>query len=199
MGSGGSRYGAGRPGWRQRCEHLLALDIRVLARRGHIPSESHITRYFPWRWSRGNEPAGSIRIQAERDQLRLTYSANNRPFDYPVWVERSPCHYGGSRPWFRCPRCLSRNAVLYGTASDGRFGCRHCMRLGYACESESRIDRINRRLHKLEAKLVEGQKPKWMRWRTFDRICEQLDAVDQMWGEEALVRFALLPVPYVPR
>jgi hypothetical protein len=32
------------------------------------------------------------------------------------------------------------------------------MRLGYASEAESRVDRINRKLHKLEAKLgEEGQ------------------------------------------
>jgi hypothetical protein len=61
--------------------------------------------------------------------------------------------------------------VLYGVASDGRFGCRHCMQLAYASEAESTADRINRRSHKLEAKLDDGRKPKWMRWRTFDRIC----------------------------
>jgi len=192
MGTGGTRYGAGRPGWRRKCEHLLALDIRVLASREHLPSESHITRYFPWQWTRGGEPAGSIRVQAESHQLRLSYSASNQPFDYPVSVERTPCHYGGSRPWFRCPRCSARNAVLYGTAADGRFGCRRCMRLGYASESESLIDRINRKLHKLEAKLADGKKPKWMRWRTFDRICKQLDAADQMWSHEALGRFGSL-------
>src|SRR5215469_2758284 len=36
MGTGGSRFGSGRPGWRRKCEHLLALDVRVLARRGRL-------------------------------------------------------------------------------------------------------------------------------------------------------------------
>ena len=57
------------------------------------------------------------------------------------------------------------------------------MRLAYASEAESRIDRINRKFHKLEAKLGEdGEKPKCMRWGTFERICEQLEAADQAWG-----------------
>jgi len=65
------------------------------------------------------------------------------------------------------------------------------MRLAYAGEAESRVDRINRKLHKLEAKLgVEGQKPKWMRWPTYNRICEKLDAADQVWGAVALSRFS---------
>jgi hypothetical protein len=28
----------------------------------------------------------------------------------------------------------------------------------------------------------EGEKPKWMRWRTYERICDQLDAADQGLG-----------------
>ena len=57
------------------------------------------------------------------------------------------------------------------------------MRLAYASEAESVVDRINRKLHKLQAKLAQdGEKPKWMRWRTFDRLCAQLDAADQAWG-----------------
>jgi len=78
-------------------------------------------------------------------------------------------------------------------ANDGRFGCRECMRLGYESEAESLIDRINRKFHKLERQLgEEGQRPKWMRWRTYDRICAQLDGADQAWGMVALARFAPL-------
>jgi hypothetical protein len=67
------------------------------------------------------------------------------------------------------------------------------MRLAYASEAESRVDRINRKSQKLEAKLGDsGEKPKWMRWRTFDRICERLDAADQAWGAEAFARFGPL-------
>jgi hypothetical protein len=67
------------------------------------------------------------------------------------------------------------------------------MRLGYASEADSRIDRINRKFRKLHAKLGEdGEKPKWMRWRTFDRICAQLEAADQAWGTEVLAKFGPL-------
>jgi len=62
------------------------------------------------------------------------------------------------------------------------------MRLGYASEAESRIDR---KFHKLQARLGEdGEKPKWMRWKRFDRICEQLESAGQAWGVEVLTRFA---------
>src|SRR5262252_2581060 len=184
MGSGGSRYGAGRPGWRRKCEHLLGLDVRVLARRGHLVPGM----YFSLQWSRGGEPAGNVGIETASDHVRRAYTwtpygSDLQQIDCSVRLMRTRCHLGGSRPWFRCPRCWSPRAVIYGVAGDGRFGCRQCMRLAYASEAESVVDRINRRLHKLQAKLGEdGEKPKWMRWRTFDRICEQLAAAEQARG-----------------
>ena len=197
MSTGGSRYGAGRPGWRRKCGHLLALDVRVLARRGRLaPGMS-----YSWAWSRGGEPAGEVGIQTASDHVRLGYTwtprgSDPQQIDCPVRLERTPCHFGGTRPWFRCPRCWALRAVIYGVAGDGKFGCRQCMRLGYASEAESRIDRMNRKLHKLQAKLGEdGEKPKWMRWRTFDRICEQLDAADQAWGVELVARLGSLLAP----
>ena len=68
--------------------------------------------------------------------------------------------------------------------------------LSYASEAESRIDHINRKLHKLQAKLGEdAEKPKWMRWRTFDRICERLEAADQAWGVELVARMGSILAP----
>src|SRR5215472_1593559 len=70
MGSGGSRFGAGRPGWRRKCEHLLALDVRVLARRGRLaPGMS-----YSWAWLRGGEPAGNISVHTGSDHVRLAYT-----------------------------------------------------------------------------------------------------------------------------
>lgn len=70
------------------------------------------------------------------------------------------------------------------------------MRLGYASEAESRFDRVNRKFHKLQAKLGQnGEKPKWMRWRTFDRLCAQLEAADEAWGVELVARLGSLLLP----
>ena len=69
MGTGGSRYGAGRPGWRRKCEHLLALDVRFLARRERLVPD----QYFSWQWSRGGERVGNIAIHTAADHVRLNY------------------------------------------------------------------------------------------------------------------------------
>jgi hypothetical protein len=53
------------------------------------------------------------------------------------------------------------------------------MHLAYDCEAESVRDRLTRKLFKLEAKLGEdGEKPKWMRRRTYERIWGQIGAAE---------------------
>ena len=52
----------------------------------------------------------------------------------PVELEWSECTYGGRRPWFLCPDCRERVALLY--LGDGHFRCRHCLRLVYESQRE---------------------------------------------------------------
>jgi hypothetical protein len=121
--------------------------------------------------------------------VRLIYGAHGQHFSYPVWLELTPQHYGGARPWWRCPRCGQRRAVLYGVASDGKFGCigRHpnrpehrCMDLAYYTKAEDRIGRLWRKQRKLEARQLENRtgmchvKPKGMHWSTFNALCDRI-------------------------
>jgi len=194
MGAGGLRCGAGRRGWRSKCEDLLPLDVRILARRGNLQPGANLE----WRWSSGDMPLGSVGVRASNDHLRLIYTwtphgAPARSMDCRVSIETTRCNFGGVRPWFRCPRCNCRRAVLYGTASDGRFGCRGCMRLAFNIEAETTWGRICRKRHKLEAKLVaHREKPRKMRWDAYARIRMQLTAVDRALVTSALASFGPL-------
>ena len=97
---------------------------------------------------------------------------------YPVRLVRTPCHLGGLRPWFLCPArgCGRRVALLYGGGDI--FACRHCYKLAYASSREAVSDRALRRADQLRERLgwapgilnAEGEKPKGMHWRTFDRL-----------------------------
>ena len=57
----------------------------------------------------------------------------------------SPCSYGGERPWFACPGCARRCAVLY---LENPLRCRLCLQVRYPCQTETELVRYQRHLRK---------------------------------------------------
>jgi len=165
----------------------LALDIRRWQRDGLLSPY----RSFGWQWSRQREPFASIQVRTEPARVILTYRHRTgggewKNESYPVYLEWTPCHLGGQRPWFLCPAraCGRRVAILYG---GGIFACRHCYQLAYPSQRESDDERATRRADRIRDKLGwepgilngRGWKPKGMHWRTFDRLASQYDAFVQ--------------------
>ena len=177
MGHGGSRFGAGRPGWKMKAEQSLPLDVRAFHRRGILQSGSMCGGSWGWTWSSG-ESAGSIGYSFDGEYLRLRYAADGESRNQSVRVVRTPCHFGRSRPWFLCPVCIRRVAVLY--ARGGRFACRHCQRVAYLSQSEDAISRAWRRQGKAERRLVDGhRRPKGMHAATYDRLLSVIDGCEE--------------------
>ncbi len=177
MGGPGSgnhwRYGA-----KSTTDDYLALDVRSLARAGVLRPDY----WGGWQWTRSGETLASIQMRTEQDCMILIYKHRCGGEEwqderYPVRIVRTPCHLGGSRPWFICPAlgCGRRVAILYGGSI---FACRHCYQLTYASSREDAGDRATRHADRLRACLGwepgilngEGGKPKWMRWSTFGRL-----------------------------
>jgi hypothetical protein len=83
-------------------------------------------------------------------------------------------------------------AVLFG---GELFACRHCYRLAYPSTREDARDRAARRAEAIRARLGwkpgilngTGGKPKWMRWRTFERLVTEHDDAVQCWVGEMLI------------
>ena len=172
MGTGGARYGAGRPGHRLKAEQTPKIDIRVWHRRGLLWDGSNNT----WSWSRGDECAGSIRFTVNADSIRLIYAVHGQDASQTVRTTTTPCRYGGARTWFQCPVCCGRAAVLFMRA--GRFACRQCQKVSYSSQSGSAHDRAITRYHQLHA-LIEAGKPKWQRWVTFNRLEDRFERVNE--------------------
>jgi len=90
--------------------------------------------------------------------------------------------YGGRRWWFLCPRTHRMTTKLYLPDGGWHFWSRQAYGLGYACQRDARFARLQRRAAKLNRQLGgEGwdtwneppKKPKWMRWRTYERKYEK--------------------------
>jgi len=172
MGTGGARFGAGRPGYRAKAEQLMRVDIREWHRRGLLWDGGRNS----WSWNRGGEPVGSIMFIVTKQAVRLEYSISGADASQTIMRADTACHYGGTRPWFSCPVCQRRAAVLY--MRGGRFACRHCQRVSYATQSGSSHDRVCNLYHRLAAQLEDG-KPKWQRWATFNKLEDRFERVSE--------------------
>ena len=90
------------------------------------------------RQTTGQVPALDVRSLKRKGvitagQERLGGGPNNLPW---IRLEWTPCTFGGSRPWFLCPGCGRRVAILYGPGLP--LECRVCRGLGYASQQRRR-------------------------------------------------------------
>jgi hypothetical protein len=128
------------------------------------------TRTFPWacfRWPWLNK------LTVDRWMISIEFSNQQRQRIPTIW---SQCHFGGLRPWFRCPLCTHRAGRLYkvGPLCACRKGCN----LRYA--SQRRGEKSRRYLQALKLRLRLGgvaslaapfpERPRRMHRRTYKRL-----------------------------
>ena len=189
MGTGGMRYGAGRPSYKAKAEQLQRVEIGRWHRGGYLRAGCS----FSWSWNCGGEPSGSIGVVVHgADSLALQYmlgsEGQRRDGSQHIRLTRTACSYGNSRPWFACPVCQRRAGVLYMRA--GRFACRQCQRVSYSSQSCDLLDRMWRKQSKIEARLGEHwQRTKGMRLKTYERLMLVLLTCEEQ-REEAFAAFA---------
>lgn len=163
-------------------ENQRRLDIRRLKKQGCL--RAGILGSLSWP---GNgKPASSIGFQMEADRMILSY--RHRPHggewnkvEQVVFLDRTPCNYGGRRPWFRCPGCGKRVAVLYYARKD--FLCRVCCGFTYTSQQKGKLDRLIRKANIIDGRMggkgyifdFVPDKPKYMHWKTYWRLRKELE------------------------
>jgi hypothetical protein len=92
-----------------------------------------------------------------------------------------------TRPWFACPHCRARVAVIY--MRRGGFYCRRCSQVAYYSQSEDAIGRGWRVQQQAESKLGKGwARPKGMHQATHERLLSIIWECEER-REAALSRF----------
>jgi len=129
-------------------------------------------------FQRRGEPWGSLEVKPQGDALGLSYrhEATGREWQQDIAIKNTPCHFGGSRPWFVCPDCGRRCGVLFMETTG--FACRVCSNLNYPSTREEPLDRQFHRAHALRARLGwppgldmgQGPRPRYMHRTTFARL-----------------------------
>ena len=150
------------------CEDFLRLDIRELSFGTDAPE---------WQY-----PVSPFAVSVALDHARVLHDG----LDHLVEIERTRCNYGDTRPWFLCPACGNRRAVLYALPGGSCFGCRRCLRLLYLSECEDTFGRGLLKVRKLERSVCESigglvgtahpvDKPKGQHWTTYERHIDKLE------------------------
>ena len=181
LGSGRSSSYSGKA----ETNDAMPLDIRKIARKGFLKDGMS----FSWKWLINDQLVAGISIRVDfRLSAALSWRVRSTGEVIEQWVQTqtTPCHLGGQRHWFTCPRCSKRVAVLY--APGQYFACRQCGGLGYATQKEDAGDRASRRAEKLRKRLDwepgilngDGGKPKGMHWETYQRLKHHHDALVQI-------------------
>lgn len=166
------RPNSGRKATYERCEDHRQIDIRRLARDGWL----HGHHAMRWGWSSG----AWIDLRTGPDVVAVAYRYRRNGGDWvsvdqAISIVRTSVGYGSrGRPWFACPVCRRRCAILYLVAGPV---CRLCGDLRYASQSDGETNRSWGRTYKIEAKLSDDaqwnfQKPRYMHWKTFNKLCE---------------------------
>ena len=150
------------------------MDIRILTKRGILDSGQRVGSY---------SDNGTIWIQAKNGEITVSFK-NMRGEDTEDFIKivRTPLHFGGSRPWFICPCCEKRFAILYGGNS---YACRKCHRLKYQSQKTrnawtgyERMKRIRKRLKAYPTGNVWAPippRPKKMKTVTYDRLVREYE------------------------
>jgi hypothetical protein len=107
-----------------------------------------------------------------------------------IELERTNCHLGGTRTWFRCPEkdCGRRASKLYG---GDTILCRVCLRLAYPSQRLVAKERALQTCRGIRqqlggsANLLEPfpPRPKHMRWSRYIKLRRRsLEAEDRFWS-----------------
>jgi hypothetical protein len=186
--------GGGRPGvlsneWcggaKKTVESCPRIDIRQWHRNGLLV----LGRSFSW--SVGVQETDKLFVAVEEGRAVLHFHRDKLgTFTEQIPLEWTLCHYGGERPWFRCPgvksgqRCGRRVAILYKVG--WYFLCRRCQGLVYQSQQEDRLRRLETRARKIRRRLGGSEdlrapfpsRPKRMHQRTYERLQEDAQKIE---------------------
>jgi hypothetical protein len=172
-----------RPCQRAMLECGLKFDINRAIREGWITPGAHTRVVLQW----ASHPAWTITANltgTQRGYVRIQIET----LDDWIELEARPRHFGG-RQWFLlCPHTNRRAMVLWIPPGARSFACRQRWgrQVAYASQFLDRGNRAHRGQAKIKSCLcsighfdpVEWDlppKPKWMRWRTYNRAVEKFD------------------------
>ncbi len=183
-------------------ENGLKLDLYRLAKQGFVrPGYTTGENFIRWSYVCTDEEIASGVITAGMEHAQDGWMrVQLGKLDQSITLRAVPRHFGGRQWYFICPDTGRRVSVLWYPTGARHFASRHAWRgqVAYKSQFETPEDRAHRGQSKIMARLTGNtgstdwnfpEKPKWMRWHTYNRHVEKFEAYDEML-DNVMLRFA---------
>jgi hypothetical protein len=180
-----------RPRQRVSLESGLKLDLNRLRRQGLVNAGASTCAVVRWtNTSTSEEIAKGVitsNMEAKHEGwLRIQLGE----LDQTIILVPKPRHFGGYQWYFVCPVINRYASVLWMPSGADRFCSRHAWgrQVAYASQFADSDNRAHLGQAKIKSRLIGDldpdewdfpPKPKWMRWRTYNRYVERYDAYEE--------------------
>jgi hypothetical protein len=181
-----------RPRHRVCLQDGLKLDLNHLARKGFIKFGADIgARGLVWRNSHGREIASGVITADMTDPRHAWFRIAIGQLAQQITLVSRPRHYGGRQWFFVCPVTGGLATVLWKPPGASRFCSRQAWgrRVAYRSQFQNASDRAYLGRERIKARLIGDlvpedwelpPKPKWMRWKTYNRYEEKFDSYEEV-------------------
>ena len=189
-----------KPLQRVRLESGLKLDINRLIRRGFIrPGVITGTVGIAWTDKYTGDEIASGLITADLSGIEGWFRIQLGSLDQRIMLTTRRRHFGGRQWYFVCPYTNRPASVLWKPPGAQSFASRQKWQrqVAYASQFMDRDARAHQGKAKINSKLCSiggfdpdqwdlPPKPKWMRWKTYNRMVEKFDRYEAMLDEDLL-------------
>ena len=159
-----------------KAEQTNKIDIRKIYKKGLL--EPGVASTIHW------SSNGTVLSKTNMTSTGTTLIINTQPGQW-ISLAWTNCHFGGQRPWFRCPTCNRRVAVLYKISQ--LFSCSQCNNISYYSRCQSPLVRLLRKKNKLRKRITFDddwgldffRKPKGMHRKTYGRLLNEFGTIEQ--------------------
>lgn len=179
-----------RPRLRACLQDGLKLDLNHLARRGFIKFSADIgAKQIAWTIGPRQIASGVITADMS-DPSRAWFRIAIGGFAQQITLVPRPRYLGGHQWFFVCPVTGRLASVIWKPPGASRFCSQQAWggRVAYRSQFQNAADRAQLGKQRIKARLIGDldpaewelpPKPKWMRWKTYNRYVERFDEYEE--------------------
>lgn len=138
-----------------------------------------------WWWKNPQTLAttSTISVRTSQNNMVISYEVGGSLVRETIDLSHAACGFGGTRVLMQCPGCRQSCSGMF--FANITFRCRHCHRLSYESQSESRLQRLAIKRQRILRQLgPHGRRRKGMHLDNYRQQFEKLLAIEMAIDDE---------------